>query len=747
MSTSNKLGEETIKYTRYQNISYGHMSTRFMKELLRNPGKYGVDSLINMIKLMSRYGLTIPTRVGSLGLSSYELRSPWYADSNPESFRISPFDLALKSHIPPCLLGLMLDQYDSLGLKLTDRYAECPESLVKLAEKRGEVIWVECCTMDQLIWNLHADLHHDPSEQEASYPREVADMFAQKLNIMIKREMIDTSEQSLLQSILEALYYIADISLAIGGLDERHSRNSWMILCNAVRPYFTNPNLASRLPFGVPNPNLRRIHRFAIKTNWNPWMTWYLREDAIKRHNALRESGMLPLSGYDSLVRDNEDLYYHHFFEPYLDEAQIPPWYTVDMDECKVPLTGAAGPKASHPIHGLRVLRYIMTDQQRRRDTPTASASAAAAAAAADSIISYTETPAAAPAQTLAQTLAHAPSSPAPQAELIPAEDPEGNFDNDRYEIDSAIGSDAGSFMYPDSVTASILEYRTIQGRTYHSDRHASEYVMPNDEQQLQSIDITHHYLTILLDDNLFLAPISPHVQKVLDVGTGSGVWAMQVPPPVPAAQVIGSDLSPCQPEWVPPNVHFEIADATLTWPWKDNYFDFTHIRYLFGAVPDWPALFQEAYRCCAPGGWVQSCEADVHFYSDDGTADSEPAFRTWADLYEKGGVATGRTFFPQQEALQERSITEAGFTDVRIIDYKIPVGGWANNRKLSELGEYVKLTLDNDLEGYTLYLWLNVLNWPREEYTQFIAEMRKAISNRRVHSYMMVRYVYARKP
>ncbi|RYC96789.1 hypothetical protein BFJ63_vAg646 [Fusarium oxysporum f. sp. narcissi] len=302
-----------------------------------------------------------------------------------------------------------------------------------------------------------------------------------------------------------------------------------------------------------------------------------------------------------------------------------------------------------------------MTDQQ-LRDTPTATATPS------PSFLTDSP-PAAAPA---------APSSPAPQAELIPAEDPEDTSDIDRYEIDSALGSDAASFMYPDSVTASILE------------------------------DFADAY---------------------------------------PSAQVIGSDLSPTQPEWVPPNVHFEIADATLTWPWKDNYFDFIHIRYLFGSVQDWPALFQEAYRCCAPGGWVQSCEADIHFYSDDGTTDSEPALQKWADLYERGGAETGRTFFLQQEALQERSITEAGFTDVRIFDYKLPVGGWTNNRKLSELGEYVRLTLENDLEGYTLYLWHNVLNWPREEYPQFLAAMRKVIGNRRVHGYMMVRYVYARKP
>ncbi|RGP75400.1 hypothetical protein FSPOR_756 [Fusarium sporotrichioides] len=320
---------------------------------------------------------------------------------------------------------------------------------------------------------------------------------------------------------------------------------------------------------------------------------------------------------------------------------------------------------------------------------------------------------------------AAAPSSPTPQAELIPAEDPGDNVDHDdNFDIDSALGSDA-----------------TIQGRTYHSDRHAADYFTPNDEQQLQSVDITHHYLTILLDNKLFLAPISPYVQTVLDVGTGDFADAY------PSAQVVGSDLSPCQPEWVPPNVRFEIADATLEWPWKDDYFDFVHIRYLFGAIQDWPALFREAYRCCAPGGWVQSCEADIHFYSDDGTTDNEPALKTWNDLYESAGIETGRPFFLQREAIQERSITEAGFTEVRIFDYKLPVGGWPNNRKLAETGEFVRLTMENDLEGYTFYNWHNVLNWPREEYTQFLASMLKALSNRRLHGYMMVRYVYGRKP
>ena len=40
-------------------------------------------------------------------------------------------------------------------------------------------------------------------------------------------------------------------------------------------------------------------------------------------------------------------------------------------------------------------------------------------------------------------------------------------------------------------------------------------------------ISYSHHMLTMLLDDKLFLAPISRSPEKVLDVGTGTGIWAM----------------------------------------------------------------------------------------------------------------------------------------------------------------------------------------------------------------------------
>ncbi|CAG1982094.1 unnamed protein product [Fusarium graminearum] len=338
-------------------------------------------------------------------------------------------------------------------------------------------------------------------------------------------------------------------------------------------------------------------------------------------------------------------------------------------------------------------------------------------------------------------------SAPAPQPELVPAADPQTGADSrwedgDESEADSAVGDDAASSTA--SITSSILEYRTIQGRTFHSDRHPTEYFTPNDEQQSASIDINHQALTLLLGGKLFLAPVKPNVQRVLDVGTGTDEY--------PEAEVIGSDLSPIQPTWVPPNVKFEIDDASLRWTWDNNTFDFIHIRYLFGAIKDWTSLFQEAYRCCAADGWIQSGEADVHIRSDDGTTDDIDCLKLWAKLFTEGGKLLGNSFFVQDGDLQEKGIHEAGFTDIKSIEYKarfalnFPIGGWPKDPELREVGNFVRATLENDLEGYTLLLWKTILQWPDDEYQVFLMEMRKFLRNRKVHPYMTVRYVYGRK-
>lgn len=50
-----------------------------------------------------------------------------------------------------------------------------------------------------------------------------------------------------------------------------------------------------------------------------------------------------------------------------------------------------------------------------------------------------------------------------------------------------------------------------------------AEYGMPIDEEELDRIDLKHRLYTMLLGEKLFLAPIQPNPQRILDLGTGSG--------------------------------------------------------------------------------------------------------------------------------------------------------------------------------------------------------------------------------
>lgn len=88
---------------------------------------------------------------------------------------------------------------------------------------------------------------------------------------------------------------------------------------------------------------------------------------------------------------------------------------------------------------------------------------------------------------------------------------------------------------------------------------------MPTDEVEQERLDIHHEIFTQLLGGKFTNAPLEKP-QRILDVGTGTGIWAIDFGDMYPSAEVIGVDLSPIQPSWVPPNVRFEVCEGT-DWP------------------------------------------------------------------------------------------------------------------------------------------------------------------------------------
>ena len=53
--------------------------------------------------------------------------------------------------------------------------------------------------------------------------------------------------------------------------------------------------------------------------------------------------------------------------------------------------------------------------------------------------------------------------------------------------------------------------------------------VLQMDQAELDRLDLLHHCLILRTSGNHFFAPIDPHPQRILDLGTGTGIWAMEM--------------------------------------------------------------------------------------------------------------------------------------------------------------------------------------------------------------------------
>lgn len=163
---------------------------------------------------------------------------------------------------------------------------------------------------------------------------------------------------------------------------------------------------------------------------------------------------------------------------------------------------------------------------------------------------------------------------------------------------------------------------------------------------------MAHHVFTLVLGGAVSATQLH-NPQAILDIGTGTGMWAIETGDMFPSAEVIGTDLSPIQLEWlaslvrmtgscadtdgrVPPNVKFQIDDATLPWTFPENRFDFIHVRELGGAVHDWPALIEQCYNHCKPGGSVEISEIRSNIWCDDGIMAEDTATYKWISEFRR---------------------------------------------------------------------------------------------------------------
>ncbi|PLN80420.1 methyltransferase [Aspergillus taichungensis] len=278
-------------------------------------------------------------------------------------------------------------------------------------------------------------------------------------------------------------------------------------------------------------------------------------------------------------------------------------------------------------------------------------------------------------------------------------------------------------------------------GRRYHS-YHEGEYMLPNDEQEQDRMDLSHHIYRMLLSGELCRAPVK-NPGRVLDIGTGTGIWAIDYADEHPEAEVIGNDLSPIQPSWIPPNCRFEVDDYEAPWSYSQP-FDFIHGRELEGFVRDYDRLFTQALANLKPNGWFEIASIEVTSTSDDGTHHKAKCLMEAVENMHTASETFGKSM--KTVSTWKGRMEKAGFVNVHEDIYKLPQSPWPKDPKLKEIGRYHQVNMFEAMGPYTYALFTRVLGWPRERIEALVAGSKNELKDLSNHLYTKVHVVYGQR-
>ncbi|KAH8761600.1 S-adenosyl-L-methionine-dependent methyltransferase, partial [Diaporthe sp. PMI_573] len=100
----------------------------------------------------------------------------------------------------------------------------------------------------------------------------------------------------------------------------------------------------------------------------------------------------------------------------------------------------------------------------------------------------------------------------------------------------------------------------------------------------------------------------SAPTMAIASLMTGTGNWAIDFADKFPMCDVLGTDLSLIQQQYVPANCRFELDDAEDEWNFRSP-FDLIHTRASVLCWRDYTAFINQAYQALEPGGWLEMQE------------------------------------------------------------------------------------------------------------------------------------------
>jgi ubiquinone/menaquinone biosynthesis C-methylase UbiE len=191
----------------------------------------------------------------------------------------------------------------------------------------------------------------------------------------------------------------------------------------------------------------------------------------------------------------------------------------------------------------------------------------------------------------------------------------------------------------------------------------------------------------VLVERNNDLSGIS----AVLDLGCGSGGWAMDIARQYPEISVTGVDNNESLLQYVRAhakvreleNIQFQTMNILQPLDFPDASFDLVNARCLFSSFTpkDWPPLLQECKRILRPGGTLRLTEMER-------ANTNSPALEKFWDIYAKALFVSGRSFsrtgrFIGLTPYLGSLLHEAGFEQIGNRAHTPDVSSWTPDAEL----------------------------------------------------------------
>lgn len=273
--------------------------------------------------------------------------------------------------------------------------------------------------------------------------------------------------------------------------------------------------------------------------------------------------------------------------------------------------------------------------------------------------------------------------------------------------------------------------------------------MLPCDEQEQDRLDIFHKLITEARGgDGLIYAPHRTN-GRFLDLGCGTGIWAIDVAQKYPDSHVVGVDLSRIQPEPenIPRNCDF-YAPFDFEGPWSlgENSWDLIHMQLGWGSVVSWPSLYRRIHTHLMPDAWFEQVEIDWEPRCNDHSIDGHDYIIRWFQWLKYATDRTNRPFF-HNPANTIRDLREAGFTDVGHQVIGLPLNPWHPDEHEKEVGRWYNIALCESVETLCLAPLTRLHSFTVNQVRGLVTGARSEIFNRDIHAYNLLHIYQARKP